>query len=756
MKAKKVISLLLVAAMSLSMVACGSGDKGSSSDSSASSDNSSASGTPLVIASDAVSQKFSPFFAESVPDVNVVDRTQLLLLNNDRTGNYIYDGVDGYTAEYNGTEYTYYTPANIDVQEYDDGTMSYEFTLRDDLTFSDGEPVTADDIIFSFYVFCDPTYDGASSVYSAPIVGMDEYRNGTSILSTLIAEAGEDNTDFTYWTEEQQTAFWDAIKDGGVAFAQEIVDYCVEAGYAADSTDVATAASAWGYTLEDGATAEDFIKAIGENYSWSFSAMEAESAGSALSDLLPEDVYAYSTTGVETGDSADYISGIEKTGDYSVKVTLSEVDASAAERLGIYIAPLHYYGDTSLYDYDNHKFGFNKNDLSLIREKTQSPMGAGAYKFVSYENKTVYMEANDSYYLGAPKTAELQFKETSEADKFSGVVQGTVDISSPSISKEVLAQICSENSNGEITGDKVTTTLYDYRGYGYIGMCAKNVKVGDDSSSEQSKDLRKAIATVLSVYRDVVIDSYYGDAADVINYPISNTSWAAPQKSDADYKVAFSVDVDGNDIYTDSMTEDEKYAAALDAALGYFEAAGYTVEDGKLTAAPAGAKLSYEVMIGGGGSGDHPSFGILTAAAEAFKTIGFELTINDLSDTSVLWDALSAQTAELWCAAWQATIDPDMFQVYHSEGGSAYQYAIYSDELDQLIMDARTSTDQSYRKAVYKECLDFIVDYAVEIPVYQRQEGTVFSSERIKTESIPADTTSFYGFLSEIENIEMN
>ena len=755
MKAKKVISLLLVAAMSLSMVACGSGNTSSSSDDSAKSE-SNGSSTPLVIASDAVSQKFSPFFAESVPDVNVVDRTQLLLLNNDRAGNYIYDGVDGYTAEYNGTEYTYYTPANIDVQENEDGTMSYEFTLRDDLTFSDGEPVTADDIIFSFYVFCDPTYDGSSSVYSAPIIGMDEYRNGTSILSSLIAEAGEDNTDFTYWTEEQQTAFWDAIKDGGTAFAQEIVDYCVENGYAEDSSDVATAASAWGYTLEDGATAEDFIKAIGENYAWSFSAMEAESAGSALSDLIPEAVYAYSTTGVETGDSADYISGIEKTGDYSVKVTLSEIDASAAERLGIYIAPLHYYGDASLYDYDNHKFGFNKNDLSLIREKTQSPMGAGAYKFVSYENKTVYMEANDSYYLGAPKTAELQFKETSEADKFSGVVQGTVDISSPSISKEVLAQICSENSNGEITGDKVTTTLYDYRGYGYIGMCSKNVKVGDDASSEQSKDLRKAIATVLSVYRDVVIDSYYGDAADVINYPISNTSWAAPQKSDADYKVAFSTDVDGNDIYTDSMSEDEKYAAALDAALGYFEAAGYTVEDGKLTAAPDGAKLSYEVMIGGGGSGDHPSFGILTAASEALKTIGFELTINDLSDTSVLWDALSAQTAELWCAAWQATIDPDMFQVYHSEGGSAYQYAIYSDELDQLIMDARTSTDQSYRKAVYKECLDFIVDYAVEIPVYQRQEGTVFSSERINTESIPADTTSFYGFLSEIEKIEMN
>ena len=38
------------------------------------------------------------------------------------------------------------------------------------------------------------------------------------------------------------------------------------------------------------------------------------------------------------------------------------------------------------------------------------------------------------------------------------------------------------------------------------------------------------------------------------------------------------------------MSTEEKYEAAAQAALGFFEAAGYTVEDGKLTAAPEGAK----------------------------------------------------------------------------------------------------------------------------------------------------------------------
>ena len=554
-KMRQTLALLLAGALTVgSFAGCGGSKAGGetagteTAGTEAAGTAASGSDTPLVIANDGMSEKFSPFFAESVPDQNIVDVTQISLVYNDRSGEFIYNGIEGETTSYNGTDYTYYGPTDLTITENEDGTVYYDFKLRDDLTFSDGEPVTADDIIFSFYVFCDPTYDGGASVYSLPIEGMEEYRSGMSTLASLLAAAGEDNTDFTYWTEDQQNAFWDAVNDGGAAFAQEIVDYCVENGVSEEG-DVAGAAAQWGFDgLAADATAKDFFMAIGDKYGWSFTAMEAESAGSALSDLIPEDVYAYATEGVETGDAAANISGIQKLDDKTVRVVLTEVSAPALQTMDIQITPLHYYGDESQYDYDNNQFGFTKGDLSAIREKTTAPLGAGPYVFKSYENKTVYLEANESYYKGAPATKELQFKETAEADKLPGVVQGTVDISDPSISKEVMAQICSENSNGEVSGDVLTTALYDNNGYGYIGINSQNVKVGDDPSSEQSKDLRKAIATVISVYRDMVIDSYYGEAAAVINYPISNTSWAAPQKSDADYEVAFSKDVDGNPI----------------------------------------------------------------------------------------------------------------------------------------------------------------------------------------------------------------
>ena len=137
------------------------------------------------------------------------------------------------------------------------------------------------------------------------------------------------------------------------------------------------------------------------------------------------------------------------------------------------------------------------------------------------------------------------------------------------------------------------------------------------------------------------------------------------------------------------------------------------------------------------------------------KSIGFDLAINDLSDSSQLWDGINGGTIDMWCAAWSTVPDPDMFQIYYSEGGSAKNYRIYQKDLDDLVMEARTNTDQAYRKAVYKEALDYIVDYAVEIPVYQRQEATAYSAERIDPESTVKDATSYWQYRDEIEKLAL-
>ena len=759
-KMKKMLAILLALAMIFGLAACtsGGGSQGGGTD------EPEESTTPLVVGYSPFSSKFSPFFSETAYDQDVYAMTQVNLLSSDRTGAIIYKGIEGETIPYNGTDYTYYGPADLEVVENADGTVDYNFKLREDLVFSDGEPMTIDDVIFSMYVLCDPTYDGSSTLFAQPITGMAAYRSGMDTLLNLIFNAGRDNTDFSFFTEEQQAAFWEKYDAATSGLAQEIVDYCLEnyADYGAE--DVSTSAELWGFEVPDN-TIEGFAAALEEAYGADVAGMiNTEAAGSTVEDLFPG-LEEYSTAGVSTGTSAPNIEGIKKTGDYSMTIHMDEVDATAIYQLGVSIAPLHYYGDKDAYDYDNNNFGFTKGDLSSVRAKTTQPMGAGPYKFIKFENGVVYFEANDTYYQGAPKTKYINFQECmSDDDKLNGVITGTIDITDPSFSTDTINAIEKANG-GELSGAKVETNTVDNLGYGYIGISADSVNVGgkENKASDASKALRKAFGTIFSVYRDVAVDSYYGDRASVINYPISNTSWAAPQSTDAGYKLAFSTDVNGNDIYTSDMDAEAKYAAAKEAALGFFEAAGYTVEDGKCVAAPEGAALEYEVWIPADGSGDHPSFMILTEAHDALAELGINLVVKDLSNSSDLWTGLEAGSVPMWCAAWGATVDPDMYQIYYSDvangganpGGSNYMYDIADPDLDQMILDARKSTDQTYRKAMYKACLDTIIDWAVEIPVYQRQNAIIFSAERVNLDTVTPDITTFYGWMSEIQNTEL-
>lgn len=751
---KRTLALILSLVMCLGLLA-GCGDKKT--------DDGQTDGKTLVVGTQNFDGKFSPFFYTNDYENQVMGMVFDDLLLVDREGSVVLKGIEGDVRPYNGTDYTYKGIADCDIVENSDGTVDYNITLKEGVKFSDGEEMTIDDVIFSYYVLLDPAYDGVSTLYSLPIKGLEAYRSGMDTVQNLILAAGPDAyaaNDF--YTEEQYNAYWAAFNAAGVKFAQEILDYVVDSGSATADDSVAAQAGNWGFDLADDATVEDFWAAIVAKYGYDISddGINAETAGTSISSFLEAelgDAYTDYTVAVQTGESAPNVAGIVKTGDYSMTVTLTEVNATAIYQLPVTVCPMHYYGETDKYDYDNNMFGFVKGDLSHVKSVTSTPIGSGPYTFESWSNGAVTLQKNPTYWKGEPKIDTVIWREMQDEDKIPGVVSGTIDVTDPSYSKEAAEQIKEANSNGEISGDTIQTDLVANLGYGYVGFNANRVKVGDgNGGDEASKDLRKAIATVIAVYRDVAVDSYYGEFANVINYPISDTSWAAPRVTDEGYKVAFSVDVNGNDIYTEGMSADDKYAAAKQAALGYFEAAGYTVADGKITAAPAGGRMDAEVMVGGSGKGDHPSFMALTLASDALKEIGFNLIVSDMSNFAEMTNAINAGTADMFAMAWQATPDPDMFQIYHSQGGSNEKsYWIKDADLDELIMMARQSTDQTYRKTLYKQCLDIVADWAVEIPIYQRQNCVIFSAKRVNLDTVTPDITTYWTWYNDIELLDL-
>lgn len=726
----------------------------------------------LVYATQAFGQKFSPFFSTVAYDTEVVDLVHAGLMGTDREGNMILNGMDGVTIPYNGTDYEYQTMANCEVVQNDDGSVEYNLTMRDDIVFSDGEPANIDDVIFGIYVSADPTYDGASTLYAVPIEGIEEYHGSMAykyvvILNDIAENGGIENLpESEFYTADEAAAYWTAFCAAGEKFAQEIVDYMAEA-LGDENITVKTAAENWGYKLEEGATTADFFADIFAAYGSDFSAetgIDYESAGSSIVDLVGAELGDAAASYKELVQLADVpnISGIIRTGDYSMTVKCTKFDATAIYNMGFTVAPLHYYGDESQYDYENNKFGFPKGDLTIVKDKTTAPMGCGPYTFKSYENGVVTLESNPLYYQGAPKIKNILMTESTDADYIPGIQTGTYDLAVPSIDENAVKALGDGNGNGELTGDTFTTILVDYRGYGYLGINSNEVSVGSDGSSDASKNLRKGLMTLLSVYREVVINSWYGDRAAIIQYPISNTSWAAPRPTDEGYQNCYSVDVDGNPIYTEDMNDEQKYEAALQAAIGFFKAAGYTWDDaaGKFTAAPEGAKMEYEIIIPGDGQQNHPAYGIAVRASEDLAKIGIKLTISDVAST--VWnDALEANTAQIWVAAWQATPDPDMYQVYHStnadgKGTNSNHYQIKDSTLDELIVEARGSADNAFRKATYKDCFEIILDWACELPLYQRKDCTVASSARVNVDTLPQDMTPYWGWYAEIQNLEMN
>ncbi len=769
--------------------------------------------TPLVVAYQDFSQKFSPFFADTGYDQDVVSMTQISLLTTDRVGGIIPNAIEGETRNYNGTDYLYKGAADTSV-DYDEATDTTVYTarLRVGMMFSDGTPVTADDVIFTYYTYLDPSYVGSTTLGSYDIVGLKDYRTQTTsdvydkyaALVEGIYAAGPDHewSDADEWTAEQQSDFWARLEEAWKADVQSIVTY-VNANYrdayaesystytpeqiaGNEGMEIMFGMVMWGFgSIDDNGalvtaytektfdlvssfpTLDDFYEETYVAYEGdpaAYAAVESPNEVDVLGNVKSQWIgYWGPLDEAMGGEGVPNIAGIVKVDDYTVQVTLNGFEAPAVYSiLGIQVTPLHYYGDVAKYDYENNMFGFDFGDLSKQESLTATPMGAGPYVFVKYDNRVVYFEANENYYRGCPKIAEVQFKETASAEVPSALQTGTADAGEMSYNSARYAEVKSYNSNGEMTGDVITSSMVDNLGYGYIGINADTVNVAGDPASDASKNLRRALATILAVHRDVAIDSYYGEGASVINYPISNTSWAAPQPTDEGYEVAFSTDVNGDPIYTAEMTMEEKYAAAEAAALGFFEAAGFTVENGLVVAAPEGAKLSYEVIVPGDGTGDHPAFAILTGARDSLQKLGVELIINDPADANILWDALDAGTQELWTAAWGSTIDPDMYQVYHSSsipgagGSDSNHYHIADGDLDQLIVDARLSDDQAYRKAIYKQALDKIIEWAVEIPTYQRLNVIIFSTERINISTITPDITTFWGWMNDIELLEMN
>ena len=760
---------------------------------------------PLTVACDGITGQFDPFlfYTTTTSDEAVAALVGLRLLTTDRRGGIVYNAIEGETIPYHGTDYVYTGPADLSVHyDPDADRTDYTVSLRHDLKFWDGEPVTAKDVLFTYYTIMDPAYgnsDFLDYLSTGGVVGVNSWRiqvtdeifEKYSRIASLLLEDGKENgyVPNDDYTEEMYDDFCGWIDEGWTDTVQGIIDY-VNTEYAEDEyasrlgretyaeiagnegLEVAYAMSLWGfgYLNEDGTfsdtaglgtwdlvdtfpTVEDFVAVT--KYSYGGDPIEFYRYESSGRDKGSIDDFARSSLiekygRIEMGDAEiTSISGIRMLDDYTVRITVNGFyPTDVYTLLDVHVTPMHYYGDPAKWDPDNGLYGFERGNLEKFRSLIGVPRGAGPYVFESFEDGVVTFSANPNWYKGQPLTQTVLFKEIPDDTIPGALADGSVDIAEIIGNTSRFDQIANCNSNRQVTGDVITTLKTDYEGYGYVGINAANVNVGGEPGSDASKALRKALSTVLAVYRAEFFRDYYGEASALTEYPISRISWAAPDPTDPDYRTAFSTDASGKDIYTAGMSAEDRYAAAKAAALTWFEAAGYTVTDGKVTAAPEGAKLAFKVSIP---SEDHPWYGTLVRAKESLEEIGIDLTI-EISPGLLAY--LDNDSLELWCLAFRFSTDPALEQMFQT--GAPSNYFHISDEiLDELLTQGSASCDQQICKPIYRQCLEIICDWAVVVPGYQRQNATLVSTQRVNLDTLTPDITTYWSWMNDIEKLEM-
>ena len=848
--AKRWIALLLCICLSVGMVSMmtGCGKKADA----------------FVIMTEQLDGLFNPFFYTSANDGNIVAMTQISMLGAD------YEGGEVKVA--------YGENQAVVVLNYDEkhdaasNTTVYTFVLKNGIKFSDGQPLTMEDVLFNYYVYLDPVYTGSNTLYSTAIQGLAQYRTqqvsadsttGDSIDSDATKRANirmqelvklfNDQLKNSPTKEVSKDAMITAINNRNVSsgyksaisanpsevtnknlladyeralelfreelendyegakesykdapykdhkeFEDEVFCFMYTEGYVQveygegangklDRNNIKKLTKSYPDSIKSKDDAINYIfndkiaTKLNEilTYWATANTLLTEYAAKAKEVILHENISGDSlvvpnisglvslghtakagskiqVNGTEytiaSGHNAD--GTVSKAGEYDVlQITIDGVDPKAIWNFGITIAPQHYYGEGSKVGVDiaKNKFGVEFASFKFMTEIIQStrnikiPMGAGAYKATDsqnsdnpsessfYTDNVVYFKANNNFEtvgaeLNNAKIEKVRYQVVSSNNAIAALENGTVHYISPSLTTENYEKL-------EKLGKKGMVTLSsDQLGYGYIGVNA--AKINDPN-------LRKAIMCAMNT--SLALDYYRAGTAEQIYWNMSTVSWAYPKDSATE---------NGHAYPQMGNWSDETAKANIKQ---YMQAAGVAEGDSKL-------KVTF--TIAGSSLQDHPTYKVFRDAAALLNSMGWNVEV--VCDSQAL-TKINTGSLAVWAAAWSSALDPDMYQVYHKNSsatstlawgynylktsGTAEEKQILND-LSKLIDDARATTDKTTRAKLYKEAMGYILDLAIELPVYQRDVLYAFNSKVIKADSVESDVNPYSSPLDRIWEIE--
>ena len=851
---KRILSLMLAAVMLFGVLA-----------STTACNKSGSSPDALVIMTEDLDGLFNPFFSTTGADATIVSMTQVGMLGSDYVNG---DVTVAYGKDHSVVVLDY-------AINYDSATdkTTYTFVIKNDIVFSDGHPLTMEDVLFNLYVYLDPVYTGSSTMYSTDIVGLQDYRtqtigSGTSGIDDTITDAANDraqnriNELINLFRSVGKTQTAGSYSADYAKMVDAINKHSLSSGYInavsnnpaevtnanllADyeealrlfkeelGTDYTSAKEAYleepykstgefdevtsfmyaeGYvTVEyakDPATNKD-IKSQIEKVTRLYNADVVKDMNSAIDYVYNSKIeqeldiiLSYWATAnklrttyaakakevilranmkdgeltvpniagiVSLGHTTDVATITASNGTYTVahehdangkpvnaeeydvlQITINGTDPKAIWNFAFSVAPQHYYAEGYTVDIAQNNFGVDYASFDYMKNVIQSsrnvklPMGAGAYKVTDAQNSdtpaegdffkdnVVYFKANNSFMMGQPKIEKVRYQVVSASNAISALESGSVHFVTPQFTQANIDLINGLASKG------IEKTYTDQLGYGYIGINAGKVP---------NIYVRKAIMSAMNT--SLALSYYSTGMAETIYWPMSTVSWAYPKDASGQNSRD-----NLHDYPAISFNREEAKAAILE----YMQLAGVSAGD---------SALSIKFTIAGSNLTDHPTYQTFQSAADLLNECGWNIEV--VPDTQAL-TKLATGSLAVWAAAWGTTVDPDMYQVYHKNSTAtstlAWGYreilaspASYPEEtqilnkLSDVIDDAREINDQAERSALYREAMGYVLDLAVELPVYQRKVLYAYNAKVIDSSTLPAEINPYTSPLDKIWEIE--
>ena len=476
-------------------------------------------------------------------------------------------------------------------------------------------------------------------------------------------------------------------------------------------------------------------------------------------------------------------------GNEVLSITIHDVDPKAIWNFAFSVAPMYYYSDKEHIDAFNFidEFGVERGSQSFMEnvvknpDKLGVPVGAGPYAASKssggfenvgagdfYDKGVIYFERNPYYIMGPATIKKVRYQVVSSTQMLNALYNKEIDFAEPNANPETRAELDSKKSDG--IGNKSIQTA----GYGYIGINAG--KVPDMA-------VRQAIMHTINTQECV---DYYETTAQAIYRSMSKSSWAYPDKATAYYpyiggKVPEDLSV-VNPAYReyvislgkkagDTFTKEEQQAFIT----SLVEGAGYTL-DANGVYVKGNHTLKYTFTIAGEET-DHPAWQAMWHAGEFLNEVGFQ--VNVTTDANAL-KKLSTGDLTVWAAAWGSTIDPDMYQVYHIDsnasstlnwgykqiklnvGGKYDAEKALIEELSEIIDEARKTLDdtpegKAIRANLYSQALDIVMQLAIELPTYQRDDLFAFNTDKIDVDSLTPESqlSPYRGLTSDLHLVSL-